>query len=322
MTEVPGRRPDGGRAVGYLEVLLAGTLWALSGPISVTLFRLGLPPTSVALLRPLLGVVFLGVFLLAIDRRLFQLPWRTLVTMLLVGGVVVAIFQVAYQMSTDAVGVPSTVALLYLAPAIVVAVSPLLLGERLTAAKASLATLSVVGVWLTVVGSEGVGVDLTLGGLVWGVLCGAGYASVALYGRWFSPRYGALAPLFYSTLGGTVFLLVSYPLLGWRLELPVGTQQWGLMVLLALTTMALAPLALYHAMRKIEAGRAAIGTTIEPFVATLLAILLVDQGLRPVGWLGLVLLVVGVAGAYAMRAPTPPSGRRTEARPLREAPPG
>lgn len=313
MTGDGGQRPEVGRAVGYLEVLLAGTLWALSGPLSVLLFRLGLPPTSVALLRPLLGMLFLAAFLLAINPRLFRVPGRPLLAMLAIGGVAVAIFQVAYQMSTDSVGVPSTVALLYLAPAIVVGVSPLLLGERLTGAKVALAGLSVVGVWLTVFGAEGVGVELTATGLVWGVLCGAGYATVALYGRWFSPRFGALAPLFYSTLGGSILLLLAYPVLGWRLELPQTGEGWGLMLLLALATMALAPLSLYHAMRKIEAGRAAIGTTIEPFIATLLAMLLVDQGLRPVGWVGLVLLMVGVAGAYAMRAPAEPSEDGVEA---------
>ncbi|TVP74222.1 MAG: hypothetical protein EA352_11115, partial [Gemmatimonadales bacterium] len=56
---------------------------------------------------------------------------------------------------------------------------------------------------------------------------------------------------------------------------------------------------LFNAMKTLEAGRAAIGTTVEPFVAALLALVLLDQTLTHWGWLGLAILVTGVAGAYA-----------------------
>jgi drug/metabolite transporter, DME family len=67
--------------------------------------------------------------------------------------------------------------------------------------------------------------------------------------------------------------------------------------------MAAAPLLLFHAMRTLEAGRASIGTTVEPLVATVLAMVLLDQVLTPSGWVGMLLLLVGVSGAYALRVP-------------------
>jgi threonine/homoserine efflux transporter RhtA len=45
--------------------------------------------------------------------------------------------------------------------------------------------------------------------------------------------------------------------------------------------------------------------TAEPVVAALLATLLVNQGLAPLGWLGLVLVVIGVAGTSVRRPRTP-----------------
>jgi drug/metabolite transporter, DME family len=211
--------------------------------------------------------------------------------------------DVDQEMSTEAVGVPATVALLYLAPAFVVATSPLVLGERVTAAKAALALVSVAGVWLTVLGARGVDVDLTPVGILWGCLCGLSYGSYTLFGKGFGKTHGPLLPLFWSTVGGSVLLGAAWTLRGEGLVLPSTAAAWGVVLLFGLLTIACAPLLLFNAMRTLEAGRASIGTTVEPLVAALLAMAFLDQILTPGGWIGMALLVTGVAGAYAMRVP-------------------
>ncbi len=325
--------PSGQVALAYAQVVLAGTLWATSGPISVALFRLGIPPTSVAILRPAAGVLFLAAIVVVLrfrrqgrqketltgdqtqaaedggqgTRRGFAafsgISSRDLAGMIILGGVIVGIFQVAYQMSTEAVGVPATVALLYLAPAMVVGFSAPLFGERVTPAKAGLAGLSIVGVWLTVLGTRGVDLELTLGGVLWGCLCGLAYAGYTLFGKWYGRNHGPVTPLFWSTLAGTVFLGAVWLLRGEEVVLPTTLMEIFLVLLLGLVTIALAALLLFNAMRTLEAGRASIGTTVEPLMAALLAWLLLGQVLTPWGLVGLVLLVVGVAGAYAVRTP-------------------
>jgi len=47
-----------------------------------------------------------------------------------------------------------------------------------------------------------------------------------------------------------------------------------------------------------------VAATIEPVVGALLAFLLLSQGLTLVGWVGLVMVVGGVAGGYLREAPT------------------
>ncbi len=316
-------------ALAYAQVLLAGTLWGTSGPFSIALFRMGIPPTSVAILRPGAGILFLTLFVVMVRRRRRQaarragveLPpvTRNLAGMLLLGGLIVGVFQLAYQMSTEAVGVPATVALLYLAPAIVVGASVVVFGERLTFLKGLLAAISVLGVWLTVFGTRGVDVDLTPAGIVWGCICGLSYASYTLFGKWYGKVHGPLLPLFWSTLGGTTLLVVTWWIRGEAIVLPRGWLALGTVLLFGLLTIALAALLLFNAMRTLEAGRASIGTTIEPLVASLLAWALLDQVLTPWGMVGLALLVVGVAGAYGMRVPRrprPPEPDPTPRRPL------
>lgn len=293
-------------------MVLAGALWATGGPFSVALHRMGLPPESVAVLRPASGLVFLGAFVLALEGRRLVPALRPLAGMLLAGGVIVAIFQLAYQMSTASVGVPATVALLYLAPALVVASSPLVLGERLSPGKAMLALVSVLGVWLTVLGARGVDVHLTLVGVLWGCLCGMSYAAYTLFGKFYSRSAGPLQALFWSTVGGTLLLTVAWWVRRVPVVLPDTGAGWGVLLLFGLLTMAAAPLLLFHAMKTLEAGRASIGTTVEPLVAALLALFLLDQVLTLSGWVGMGLLLVGVSGAYTLRAPptdlaTPPT---------------
>jgi len=307
-------------ALAYVQVLLAGSLWGTSGPFSIALFRMGIPPTSVAFLRPATGLLFLVVFVIAVRRRRREAaraagvqlppPGRGLAGMLLLGGLIVGIFQLAYQMSTDAVGVPATVALLYLAPAIVVGTSVFLLGERLTKGKGGLVLLSVGGVWLTVFGTRGVDVELSLVGILWGCACGISYAAYTLFGKWYGRIHGPLLPLFWSTLGGTGILALAWWIRGEPVVLPTTATAWGVLFLFGLLTIGIAPLLLFNAMRTLEAGRASIGTTVEPLVAALLAWGLLGQTLTLWGRVGLACLVIGVAGAYALRAPPSASSVR------------
>jgi drug/metabolite transporter, DME family len=307
MESTPEPQPVARAAVAraYLQVILAGALWATGGPFSVILHRMGIPPESLALLRPVMGGILLLVLVLALPGPDLRPSRRDLLGMLLGGGVIVAVFQLAYQMSTATVGVPATVALLYLAPAFVVGVSPVVLGERLTPGKAGLALLSVGGVWLTVLGARGVDVDLTLAGVLWGCLCGLSYGSYTLFGKAYGRGPGPLAALFWSTVGGSILLAAAWWLRGVSVVLPDTGAGWGVLLLFALLTMAVAPLLLFHGMKTLEAGRASIGTTVEPLVAAVLAMVFLDQVLTPMGWFGMLLLVTGVSGAYALRAPRP-----------------
>ncbi len=281
---------------GYLEAVLAAALWGSSGIFSVHLFRMGVSLATVALWRPLLGLVFLAAYFGLVRRRALRIGWGGFAFLAGAGGVIVAIFQIAYQGSIDAVGVPSTVALLYLAPAIVVAAGGPLLGEWPSARRVALAILVVGGVWLSVLGADDVRPMFGTVGIGWGVASAVTYASYTLFGRFAAPRWGTAPTLIYSTAGGCLLLAIALPFLPLGPVLPSGASAWGLLTLFALVTLTLAELLFFDALRWIEASRASIAATAEPVVAALLATVLLAQGLHPIGWLGLALVVAGVAG--------------------------
>lgn len=287
------------RLIGFLEALAAACLWASSGIFAVQLFRLGVPPESVALLRPVVGVVFLAAGFALTRPGALRVDARELLVLGLGGGAAVGVFQIAYQLSTDAVGVPTTVALLYLAPALVVAGSGPLLGEWPTTRRVALVTLTLAGVWITVLGAEDVPTTFGATGLAWGLLAAVGYATYTIFGRYATPRFGSAKTVLYSTAGACVVLTVLLPLVSGSLVLPSGVTPWLLLVAFGALTIAVAQLLFFDALGRIEASGASIASAAEPAVAAVLATLLLSQGLRPVGWLGIALVVAGVVGVGA-----------------------
>lgn len=302
---------DGSRdtAIGTLEAMAAAVLWGSSGIFSVALFRTGMPADAVAFWRPLLGTLFLALAALLIQRPALRLPRRAWLPVLVWGGAVTALFQISYQMATEAMGVPATVAMLYLAPVMVMALSGPLLDERPGPVQVALGIVAVVGVWLVVAGAQGAEIRLTGRGVAWGVANAAGYAGYTLFGRWAVPRFGSLRTVLHSYWAACVILAVVLPLVSGPgvLTVPSGLRAWLLLLGYGLLTIALAVFVFYDALRRIAAHRASVVATVEPVIAALLAALLLDQYLTPTGWLGLALVVAGVAGAALRR------GRRREA---------
>lgn len=285
--------------IGYLEVLGAAVLWAASGPFSVTLMEMGATPESLALLRPLLGAIaLLAVTVVRTNDRTGKEPITPRIVLLLVGagGIGVGLFQLAFQFSTEAVGVPTTVGLLYLAPAIVVALAGPVVDEWPGPKTVAVALVSVGGVWLMV---RGAGTATDSGSIVWGVTCGISAAAYTLFGRVTSPRFGAFTVILYSTIGGSLALLGAWGIGIIDVALPP-PESWPLLVVFAVTTMAIASLLYFDGLKKLEASKASITATAEPVVASILATLLLGQTMQPIGWFGLMLVVGGVAGAYGL----------------------
>ena len=290
-------RDGGSKALrGYVEAVGAAALWGSSGIFSVYLFRMGVTPQAVALFRPALGLLFLLVAVTTSRPASLRVSRRGLAVLFLGGGATVGVFQVGYQLSVDAAGVPATVALLYVAPAIVVALSGPLLGEWPTFARVGLAALAVLGVWMSVLGAHDVTAAFGSAGVGWGLAAAASYAGYILIGRYAAPRWGSLPTVVYSTAGACLLLVVLLPFTPVPVTLPRTASAWALLGFFGLLTVAVAQFLFFDALRFVEASRAAVSATAEPVVAALLATVLIGQGLDPLGWVGLALVVTGVAG--------------------------
>src|SRR5882672_2787782 len=255
------------RLTGYLLALAAGATWGTTGPLSTGLYGL-MPATSIGFWRVLLGTACLALWGLAFRRELFRVDRGGWLLVGLGGGCLVALFEVAYQYAIAGAGV--------------------------------------AGVALTVTGGSNSGAEaarLGIGaGIAGGLLSAVSYALTTLMARFAVPRYGAGRVLFLEAVGG-VGILGLVPTLAGRMPTPPPSlAAWRGLVALSAGSVLAANLFFFAAVKRIEAAPAAVAATIEPVVGTALALLLFHQQLSSLGWLGLTMVVAGVAAGYLQEA--------------------
>src|SRR6266699_2920169 len=269
--------PRASRLAGYLFALAAGAIWGTTGPLSTALYRAGEAITGIGFWRLVVGL--LGFLAYGLFRpQLFRIDRKAWLLVGLGGGALVALFEVAYQFGIAGTGVAGAAALLYVAPVLVAILAKPLLGERLTTLRVLLALVVMAGAALTVQGgSRGAGAAaIPLPSLIQGVA-------------------GALQVLFLEIVGGVVVLGVVLPLSGHTPLPPHTTGAWIYVLLLSLGSVLAANFLFFAGVKRIDAAPTAVAATIEPVVGTLLALILLNQRRTVSGWLGLAMVVGGVA---------------------------
>lgn len=295
------------RLAGYLFALGAGAVWGTTGPLSTALYRAGEAITGIGFWRLVVGLA--GLLVYGVFRpRLFRVDRKAWLLVGLGGGVLVALFEVAYQFGIAGTGVAGAAALLYIAPVLVAVLAKPFLGEKLTALRVVLALVVMAGAALTVRGgSHGAGtaaipLPSLLEGVAGGLLAMVSYAGTTLLARYAVPRYGAVRVLYLEIVGGIVVLGIVLPLAGHTPLPPHTAGAWSYVLLLSLGSVLAANFLFFAGVRRIDAAPTAVAATIEPVVGTLLALTLLNQHLALSGWLGLAMVVGGVATGYLKEA--------------------
>jgi DME family drug/metabolite transporter len=292
------------RLIGYLCALGAGSVWGTTGPLSTKLYAEGAAITGIGFWRLMLGTAGLALWAVLFQRDVFKVDRKGLLLMGGLGGAMVALFEVAYQFGIAGAGVAGAAALLYTAPVMVALVAKPLLGERLTPLRFALAVVVMIGAAMTVTGKSGTTTQSAIAlpslvvGIFGGLLAAVSYATTTVLARWTVPRYGSYRMLFWEALGGVVILAIVLPLAGHAPAPPPTSMAWLYVIALAAGGVVLANFLFFGGVRRIEATPTAVAATIEPVVGALLAFLLLSQGLTVIGWVGLIMVVGGVAAGY------------------------
>ena len=281
------------RRPSTVELMLLATivLWALNLSVTKYILENGLAPLSYATVRyALAAAIFIGLTLvvehtLRIERRHFAV--------LLFAAGILALNQLSFVIALD-VTTAATIGLLLGVIPIFAAVFGLVLGrERPSARFGAAAGVSSLGVACVAVGSGG---DVSGGyvGIVLGLATGATWAAysvaVAPLMRTYSPSRVSAVVL---PLAWVVIALVGLPETSEQ-DWDVGWEIWALLIFATLGPLVLTNVFWFRAIHRIGPAKATLAANLQPFVAAVLAVVLLSEPLGAVQVFGGVLIAAGI----------------------------
>ncbi len=278
--EAPGRAVGSSPSrpvLGAALIIGAASLWGSLGIFGRLAFDHGVPAVDVASTRAFLA--FLGILPVALLRRRPLQRLRPqpgdLPLLLGYGAVGIGVFYFVYLAAIEALPVAVAAALLYTAPAWVVAIAWIMGWEPVRPRRLIPLSLVLAGAFLV----TGAFRDLTAAGLLGlgaGLASGASYAIFTVLGKRIRGRYDVVTTFVFAYGAGAAVLAVVAP--PWRplLEYP---EALGVLLLMAAGPTLLAVILFYVGIRFIEASTASMLATIEPVVAALLALAWLGESL-------------------------------------------
>jgi len=273
-------------------VLGAASLWGTLGLFGKLLYEKGLTPLELASVRAAVGTLGLAAWAAPAPARLRIRP-RDLPFFALYGVVAVALFQWLYFEAVERTSLANAAALLYTAPAFVVLLARLSGDRELTPRQLVALGMVLVGVFLVTGAAAALtgGTRIGPAALAFGLASGLTYGLYTVLGKRALQRHDPIRTVFWAFAFGALAISLTAP--PWRpfVEHPAATP---LLVLLGLLPTLAAYLLYINALRRLPAPTAAMLATVEPVVATLIGVAVLDEPLGAGQAVG-VALIVGAA---------------------------
>lgn len=274
--------------VSYLAALL------LFGSNGIVASAIALPSADIVLLRTFLGALSLAAVLIVTRRHALEGPRRPreaaaiAVSGAALGASWIFLFQ-AYRL----IGVGISSLLYYCGPIIVMALSPVLFGEKLTGGKAAGFVAVACGAFLIAV--QGLGGNLPVAGIA----CGA--ASAFCYAIMVVASKGA--PHIEGLENSTIQVISAFAT---ALALSLVTQgvpsfitgaasgvNWGAVAVLGLVNTGIGCLLYFGAVAKLPVQTVAVVGYLEPLSAVVFSTVLLHEAVTPVRLMGAALIIGG-----------------------------
>ena len=279
-----------------VELMLLTTvlLWALNVSVTKYILEHGLQPLAYATVRYALAAAIFAILTLVAERTV-RIERRH-AAVLALSAVVLWLNQLSFVLALDA-ATATTIGLLLGAIPIFTALLGLALGrERLTGRFWIAAGISGVGVVLVAIGSGG-----DVSGGYRGILLGLSTcATWAAYSVAVAPLMRTYSPLRVSAvvipLAWVLIALVGLPestdqdwALGWHV--------WTLVIVATLGPLVLTNILWFRSLDRVGPARATLAVNLQPFVAALLAVVLLSEPLSVLQIAGGVLIGAGLVVA-------------------------
>lgn len=292
---------------GAWALVLASLLWGTTGtaasfmPESVSPLAIGAATMTIG---GLLLFVFSARSAVSAIRDAASRRW------LLVGALGVFVYPLAFYSSMDLAGVAiGNVVSLGTGPVFAALLEWLFERHGLSRLWAICTTIAIAGVILLAIGGHGGGGGgaNVIAGVLLGLAAGLAYA-LYTYSSSRAIRTGQTARGVMGGMFGIGALALAPVLIAFGAPILQSGQSISLSLYLAIGPMFIAYLLFGVGMRTMRSSTATTITLLEPFVATVLAVIVVGERLDPVGWLGLLLILAAVTVLATARQPASRDG--------------
>lgn len=251
-------------------------MWGIISLFVTTLKELGFDSLQCVAIRAFFATVILFLYIVITDRKKLRIQVKDLLCFVGTGIGSIVFFNYCYFEAIEKIGGASVPALLlYTAPIFVVMLSAVFFGEKITTKKLAALLITFVGLGF-VTGAFTGGERLSFAALMLGLGSGLGYALYSIFGKFVVDKYDAVTITFYTFLIAAVGVT---PISGVvrKIDIFCNTQAVLAACGLALISTVLPFLLYTKGLHGMEAGKASILATMEPFVAAVVGVLLFKE---------------------------------------------
>ena len=271
-----------------LMILISMVIWG-----SVGIFRRFIPVSSsiLACSRGIIGTLFLILFVKLRNRKLFLPLSARQVILLIISGAVMGVNWILLFEAYNYTSVPTATLCYYMAPTIVVLLSPFLFREKITLRKGICVLAALIGmVFVSGVIENGMPGLSELKGILFGLGAAVLYACVVIINKKL-PGIDAYEKTV-SQLGSSAITLLPYLFLtGERFPADLSPVNWGMLLIVGLVHTGVAYAMYFGSVDGLKAQTVALLSYVDPITALILSALILHEQLMVYGILGAVLII-------------------------------
>ncbi len=280
--------------IGVVAALAAGILWGFLGIFVRGLSDAGFSPVQMTCMRYIIVAAAFAVFIAVRHRRMIHADRFDLLLFAVMGIVGTLLNSVSYLSSMERISLSLSTVLQYLSPFIVVALSVPLFHERLTACKCAALVIAFSGCILcTGLLTDPGSMDPL--GIALGAASGLFYSLYTLGSKKAASRGCSIPTIMLYTSLFCAITLMPFADVPETIGMMMGSWSSMLLMLGLGILMTLVPFGLYNiGVSRMEAGKAAIITFIEPLAATVVGFLAFGEEVTPESAIGMAMILLSL----------------------------
>lgn len=270
----------------YLKYIFALLLFGSNGIVASLIH---LSSYEIVLLRTLIGsLLLIAIFFIAREKLTFY-KYKTQSVFLAVSGIAMGTSWIFLYEAYDEIGVSLASLAYYCGPVIVMILSPILFGEKLTKIKVCSFLVVLVGIFLVN------GTAFENGVSVWGLACGllsaVCYSLMVMFNKKAKDITGlenSMLQLFVAFLTVAIFVGIKQ---GYRMQ--IDTQSIIPILVLGLLNTGIGCYFYFSSIGKLPVQTVAICGYLEPLSAVLFSVIFLKETMLPIQIIGAVLIIGG-----------------------------